>query len=202
MKRILFTVSFSCFFVVNSNQAQKKLGIGITFGRAKGPEVESKYDPLTGNTISKRWELNYLGTILSYKKNIYEFESSSLGINLPITIGFLPFSEAAKSKLYYDGHLLLQYQRGALSSKENYDLKGYYFGAGFGMYHGTWIPADVGFGNPNHVLNSIGPIFEAGYRTRYGRAEYYTDLRLFFKPISNPGKNHHFVGGTILLYIK
>lgn len=201
MKRIFFIIICAFFLIFPTAQAQKNFALGLSFGRAKGPEVESVYDPLTG-WISKQWELYFLGMIMGYKKNVYEFESSSIGISVPLTLGFLPFSEDAKSRLYYDGHLLLQYQRGALSSKENYDQKGYYFGAGFGISHGTWTPVNVASGNQYYVLNSVGPIFEAGYRTRYGRAEYYTDARLFFKPISEPGKNHHLFGGTYLVYFK
>ena len=83
------------------------------------------------------------------------------------------------------------------------DKSGYYFGAGVGLVHATWIPIETGTHQiPNITSNSFTPIVEAGTRVRVGRAEYYTDLGLFYKFNSSPNAKHNIYGLKFTYYLK
>ncbi len=191
------------FFLYHGNSfGQKNYGLGLSIGGAKGNyPVDQNANP----TVDYNRAISFIGVTNFLKKDLIQLGFGSIGLCTPVTLGFTFGEETVRDHLYYDAHSIIQLQFGALSSEENYSKNGGYLGAGFGIARGVWSAANPGSSAlPNRLLNSWGPIFEAGLRERYGRADYYSEVRFFFRPVSipKPEKSHNIFGGSLIVYLK
>ena len=195
MKKSIIIVLFFAFTCCESLFAQKSFAIGASVGTSEGKNANVSDSFGIPTNINRT--LVYYGLNLAYRTNTKVFGNAGIGLNIPITIGY------GNGGIYFDGAAMAQYQMGALSNSDNSDKKGYYFGAGLGIVHATWVPVVTGTHQiKNITANSITPVFEVGSRFRVGRAEYYTDICFFYKLNSTPEAKHKILGFKALYYIK
>jgi len=181
------------FLLSESAMAQKSFAIGFDLGYGKG-RLKDVTDSF-GVPRNQNRGIQYYALALVYKKNLTEFSSGSLGLCIPVSIGY-------GDGLFYSGAAIVQYQSGALSSEDNADRTGYYAGAGVGLTHGTWVPVVSGTNELSTLsVNSITPTIEFGYRTRTGRAEYFSDWSVYAKLNSNPDAKHEIFGFKVVYYL-
>ncbi len=195
MKKSLLILTLIFISSIGVSLAQKNIGIAFAGGLSKG-KAPAENDSF-GIPRSINRQMMYYGVAGVYRTNTMPVGKGGIGLNVPVTVGL------SSTSLYFDGSAMIQYQIGALSSEDNVDKSGYYFGAGVGLVHATWIPIETGTHQiPNITSNSFTPIVEAGTRVRVGRAEYYTDLGLFYKFNSSPNAKHNIYGLKFTYYLK
>jgi hypothetical protein len=114
------------------------------------------------------------GFTYSPRINFAETESSSFSVGLPFSVGLsasaTTYSEGTSSaSLMADIPLVLNFNYGAGSGKENADRIGFFIGGGFG-YHYRISEYDDGYEDVSDKISGFGPLGNAGVRIGVGRS--------------------------------
>jgi hypothetical protein len=157
MKMNAFYLSLIFFFLINTaaeaQSFKQSAGFSIIRGASKGT-IEN------GGLEQKMW-IN--GLTYFPRFNVIEADMSSLSIGLPVTFGFKGNANAGGSSIAFgfDAPIALDFNIGHNSSRDNENLFGGYFGAGFGYTYVT-VSENTGYGTFNANAKSYGPMMRAG----------------------------------------
>jgi len=169
-----FLIVFSFFICMN--------GFGQSFMQSAGFTINVMHT--NGSASNGNQSLTFAFSNLTYfpKLSFAETESSSLSIGAPLSVGIgrsSNLSADGSSGLYwgFDAPMVLDFNIGAKSTRENEDKFGGYFGGGFGYSHSSWTY----YGYTDFKANSYGPIIRGGVRFGFPSANLGVTIGLSYK---------------------
>lgn len=140
-----------------------------------------------------------VGVILMYVPRIDFLETSrtSFSVALPITVGASvsgvyssSYGSSTEANVHVNVPVMLNFNMGAGSSRQNHSRFGGFFGGGFGFH--TSASSDEGvvydyYGNPTYTDGtSVGPAANGGFRIGFGQKGKNIEIRLaYFHGLTN-----------------
>lgn len=124
------------------------------------------------------------GITYSPRVNIYSDENSAVSIGLPISFGIGYSSHesdgTASASAVVNMPLVLNYNLGCGSTRQNESRIGFFAGGGFG-YHVAARATDDGYADNNTTtVESFGPVANAGIRFAVGRGVHNIELKVSY----------------------
>jgi len=169
-----FLLVFSCFVCLH--------GLGQSFMQSAGVTISVMHT--NGTVDNGNQSLTFAFSNVTYfpKLSFAETENTSLSIGAPVSIGIgrsSNLSADGSSGLYwgFDAPMVLDFNIGAKSTRENEDKFGGYFGGGFGYSHSSWSFD----GYSDFKANSYGPIIRGGVRFGFPSANLGMTIGLSYK---------------------
>jgi hypothetical protein len=157
--------------VYNGNSQNLMHGLGANISIIYG-NVSTRY-----SSSSFLMQVTHFSYFPRY--TLTEAENSSLSVGSPMGVGINLITETtgdAGVAWGFDLPLVLDYNIGCMSTPENENSFGGYFGAGFGyMYCSYKLSADEG------TIKTYGPMGRAGIRFASGEGKWHTTVGMYYK---------------------
>ena len=143
--------------------------------------------------------------------NFIENEGFSLSVGVPLTIGISGsyssnynsyYGSTTDNTLAFMAHIpvILNFNFGAGSSKDNDQRFGFFVGGGLGYYYGKYNQDYVdnnGYDDTRQVtINSVGPAGNIGIRFAVGRGTHNVEAKLTFMKALDDSKANIYGGGA------
>ena len=143
--------------------------------------------------------------------NFFETEDYSLSVGVPLTIGFSGsyssnynsyYGSTTDNTLAFMAHipLILNFNFGAGSSKDNEERFGFFVGGGLGYHYGKYnqdLVDSTGNGYTQQAtINGVGPAGNIGIRIAVGRGTHNIEAKLTFMKAMDNSKANIYGGGA------